>query len=347
MGQRLPRYPTRFLAAFITFLMLLLIGTAGYYWLEEMSLVNALYMTVITISTVGFGEVHTLSSTGRLFTIGLIVGGGGLAAFSITTAADFFMSGEWRTFWLHRRYAQMLSTLKDHVIVCGFGRVGHHVAEELTDEGVPFVVIDNNPDRIAHAQKHHYLAMEGNAANETTLREVGIENARAMITAVGTDAENVFITLTARSLRPDIFIAARANYEDSEPKLLSAGANRTILPYQISGKRMVTTVLRPNVADFLDEVSHAGGLELLLEQINIDEGSVLDGQTLSEAQLGSRLGVTVLACRKPDGTYGTHPGPNMTLQSGTLIIVLGTRHQIQELLKLAKPDGKTGSTGTG
>jgi voltage-gated potassium channel len=303
-----------------------------------MSIVDALYMTVITISTVGFGEVRALSPMGRMFTITLILGGGGLAAFSVTVAVDFLMSGEWRVYWQTRRRFQMLSELTDHVIVCGFGRVGRHVADELAAESVPFIVVDTDEDQVAHAQKRGYLTITGNAANENLLQKVGIDRARAMVAAVDSDAENVFITLTARSLNPNVYIVARANYEDSESKLISAGANRTMMPYHISGKRIVTTLIRPSVADFLDEVVHAGGLELFLEEVRVEPGSMLAGKTISELQVRNQLGVTVLACRTQDGKFDTRIGPKTVIQSDGLLIVLGTREDLQEMMKLAQTD---------
>jgi voltage-gated potassium channel len=331
------RFPNRFILAFVILIALILVGTSGYHWLEGMSIIDALYMTIITISTVGFGEVRTLSPLGRVFTITLILGGGGLAAFSISAGVDFIMSGEWRAYWNTRRRFRMLSELTEHVIVCGFGRVGRHVSDELAAENVPFIVIDTDEDRIAHAQKQGYLTITGNAANEALLQKVGIEQARAMVAAVDSDAENVFITLTARSLNPNIYIVARANYDDSEPKLLSAGVNRTIMPYHISGKRIVTMLVRPSVADFLDEVAHAGGLELVLEEVRIKPGSKLAGKTISDAQVRSQLGVTVLACRNQEGNFDTRIGPDTILKPDGLLIVLGTREQLREMLKLAQP----------
>lgn len=331
------RFVNRLVQALVILFLLLVIGTSGYSMLEGFPVVDALYMTVITISTVGFGEIRPLSSVGRLFTIFLIIGGGGLAAFAVSTMVEFLVTGQWREYWIRRRKLRMLSSLDKHAIVCGFGRVGRHVSDELAAEGVPFVVLDIDPDRIEHAERKGYLAIQGNAANEKVLHDAGIAKARAMVAAVASDAENVFIVLTARSLNPNIYIVSRANYEDSEPKLLRAGANHTIQPYRISGKRMVTMLMRPNVADFLDEISHAGGLELLLEQVQIAPGSPLVGQTLQEAEIGSRLGVTVLACRSQDGVFHTPPGPGTVLKAHTSMIALGTREQLRALMQLANP----------
>jgi voltage-gated potassium channel len=277
-----------------------------------------------------------LSPLGRVFTIALILGGGGLAAFALTAAVDFIMSGQWRVYWDTRRRFRMLSELSQHVIVCGFGRVGRHVAEELAAEDVPFIVVDTDNDRVAHAQKRGYLTITGNAANETLLQKVGIERARAMVAAVDSDAENVFITLTARSLNPNIYIIARANYEESEPKMISAGANRTMMPYHISGRRIVTMLVRPSVVDFLDEVVHAGGLELFLEEVRIDLDSEIAGRTIADTQLRNQIGVTVLACRNQEGEFDTRVGPDTVLQPGGLLIVLGTREHLREMMKLAR-----------
>jgi len=304
--------------------------------LEGMDLVDSLYMTVITISTVGFGEVRQLSAVGRLFTIGLIIGGGVIVAYSLSVSAEFFMTGEWRRIMVTRRHTRMLSKLNDHVIVCGFGRVGRRVSDELTQEDVPFVVVDTRPERVQHAEELGYVAIVGNAANEAMLKEAGIDKARALIAAVNSDAENVFIILTARNLNSNIQILARANYEDSEPKMIRAGADRTIVPYDISGKRMVTMLMRPSVADFLDEVAHVGGLELLLEQIKIEPDSPLAGKTISETNFRTEMGVAILACRSPQGVFNMHPGPQTLIEPNGLLLVLGTREQLREMIKFAK-----------
>jgi len=301
-----------------------------------MESLDAVYMTIITISTVGFGEVKPLSPGGRLVTIGLIIGSAGLAAYTASLAADLLASGEWRARWAQRKLMRMLSQLTNHVIVCGYGRVGKHVVHELKAEGVPFVVLDTSAENIAHLEELGHLHLRGNAADENVLKQAGIARARGLVAAVNSDAENVFIVLTARSLRADLLIIARANYEDSEPKLLRAGANRLILPYRIAGKRMVTWLMRPAVADFLDEVAHADGLDFFLEQVSLAPNSKLVGQTLAQAQLQNRFGITVLACRDVRGNWSTSPGGEQVLHADAEIIALGTREQLQELIKLAR-----------
>lgn len=335
-SQLFTRIRTRLFLSLVILLFLILIGTAGYAFLEDLSIVDALYMTVITISTVGFGEIKPFSETGRIFTIFLIIGGGGLAAFVISATFDFITSGQWQEYWQQRRRLNVIKTLSQHVIVCGFGRVGRHVSDELKAEGIPFVVVDPDPDRVQHAENRGYLTLKGNAAREDILTLAGIHKARGMVVAVNSDAENVFIVLTARSLNESIYIVSRANYEDSEPKLLRAGANRTIEPYLIGGKRMVTMLMRPSVADFLDEVAHAGGLELVLEQIKILPGSFLDGKKIAESGISANFGVTVLACRAASGKFLTPPGPNTLLVGDLSIIVLGTREQLKKLMQAAQ-----------
>lgn len=330
------RYPNRLVLAFFSFLMLILIGTLGYHWLEEMDMVDSLYMTVITISTVGFGEVRELSHLGRMFTIGLILGGGIIVAYSLSASAEFLMSGEWRRILERRRHSRMLSDLSDHVIVCGFGRVGRRVSIELKQEDVPFIIVDTDAERVEHAWELGYVAVVGNAANEQMLHEAGIEKARALMAAVSSDAENVFIILTARSLNADLQIIARANYEDSEPKMIRAGADRTIVPYTISGKRMVTMLMRPGVADFLDEVAHVGGMELLLEQIHVMPNSLLANKTIAEMSVRSSMGITILACRHTDGRFENHPGPETLIEPDGILLVLGTRDQLRDMKKFAR-----------
>ena len=313
-----------------------LIGVAGYRWIEGWSLLDALFMTVITLSTVGFGEVHPLSPAGRVFTMGLIVTGGVFAAFALSNLAHFFFSGEWRAHWENKRRLRMLNELSNHVIVCGYGRVGRNVVSELKAEGLPFVVLDLNADKIAAIEEAGHLAVHGDAAHESKLKEAGIDRARGLVAAAKSDAENVFIVLTARSLRSGLSIVARADVEESEPKLLRAGANRVILFYHITGRRLVTMLVRPDVADFLDEVSHTSGMELLLEQIQIAPSSPLAGRTLAEVQASHELDLTVLACKHADGHWNTRPRGSTLVETGAQVIALGTIEQLQKLIELAR-----------
>jgi voltage-gated potassium channel len=331
-----PRNPLTYLFRTVLALLILAgIGVAGFHLLEGFSLVDSLYMTVITISTVGFGEVRTLSPAGRLFTIGLILGGVGIAAYTLTTVMEYLVSGRWHASWVKRRERKMLDALEGHIIVCGFGRVGRFVAQDLKAEEIPFVILEKDPERMELTRRFGYLALQGNAANENLLDEAGIRRARGLVAAVDSDAENVYITLTARGLNPRLYIIARANFEESESKLLRAGADRVLLPYRISGKRMVTMLLRPEVADFLDEVAFAGGVELLLEQVKVGGKSALRGMTLAEARSALQADVTVVAYKDSGSVKNMRPGPETRLMEGMQLLVLGTRDDLRRLLQMA------------
>jgi len=331
-----PRLFDRFVPIVAGLLVLPAIGVAGYCWIEGWPVLDALYMTVITLSTVGYTEVHPMSSAGRIFTMGLIAGGGVLAAYALTQVAQIVFSGELRSSWVAQKRRRMLAELSQHFIVCGYGRVGRNVVTELQSEQLPFVVIEPQPEKVATVQESGALAVQGDAAVEGVLRQAGIERARGLVACAKTDADNVFIVLTARSLRPDLIIVARADVEESEAKLRRAGASRVILPYHITGRRMVTMLVRPDVADFLDEVSHTSGLELVLEQIQIAPTSPLAGLALAVAQARHDFDVTVLACKHADGQWNTRPHSETVVQPGCQLIALGTLPNLQKLLALAR-----------
>lgn len=325
----------RVLIVLAALLLLLLVGTSGYRLLEGMDTIDALYMAVITLSTVGFGEVQELSAEGRLFTIILIIAGGVVVTYGLGMAGEFFFSGEWQVHLEHRRKRKMLLQLQGHTIVCGYGRIGRYVVAELHTRRLPFVIIERDTAKVQRIKQEGYLAIHGDAADETQLHTARIERAHSLVAATSSDAENVFMVLTARSLHPDLLIIAQANSDLSEPKLRWAGANRVILPFSISGRRIVTLLFYPDVADFLDEVMYAENIELLMEQVHIAPTSPLAGQTLGQVHLRSRFGVTVLACRMPDEQLNTTPSAETVLEAGSKLIVMGTPEQLQTFSRVA------------
>jgi voltage-gated potassium channel len=274
-----------------------------------------------------------------MFTILLIVGGGGIAAYSLSTAAEFVLTGEWRVHLEKRKQQQTLSKLTDHTIVCGYGRMGTHVVQELLAQNMPFVVIEPDAEKVAQIDAMGSLALQGDASYEDNLRMAGIERARSLVSVASSDAENVFIVLTARSMRSELVIISRANSDESEEKLLRAGANRVILPYRITGRRLVALLIRPDVADFLDEVMHASQLELIVDQVQVSPESPLAGQTIQQAELRNRFGITVLACRLPNDHINTSPSAETEIQAGSYLIVLGTPEQLQQLQEVARNSG--------
>jgi voltage-gated potassium channel len=331
-----PRNPLAYLIRTVFALILLVgIGVAGYRLLEGFSLLDSLYMTVITLTTVGFGEVHVLTPAGRVFTMLLILGGGGIAAYTLSASVDYFASGQWSAHWAARRNRKMLDSLSGHIIVCGFGRVGRFVAQDLKSEGLPFVILEKDSERLELTRRGGYLALQGNAANENLLEQAGIRRARGLVAALDSDAENVYITLTARGLNPDLYIVARANFEESESKLLRAGASRVLLPYSLSGRRMVTMLLHPEVADFLEEVSHSGGMELLLEQVKVGRSSRLEGLSLAQAKIDLGLNVSVLAFKNPGAAANQRPDPDTRFAEGMQVFAFGTRDDLRRLIELA------------
>ena len=337
--QPVVRHPFyHFLGALVVLLLLMGVGTLGYWWIERMSWLDALYMTVITLSTVGYGEVHPLSPHGRLFTIGLIAGGGALAAYAAGTAIEYLSSGEWRDFLEARRETRMLRGMQDHYLICGFGRVGRHVTQELIDQGLHVAVIDSDSQVLSRLKSLQISTIVGNASDEAVLTEAGILQAKGLVACASSDAENLLIVLTARLMNPRLQIVARAIDEASEFKLKKAGADRVVLPYQLAAFRTITCLVRPAVADFLWEVARVGGLELFLEQIPLREGSCLVGQTLAQAQLRNRFNVTIVGCRLPDGTLSVRPTAETVLEAGKELIALGTHEELKAFARLASGD---------
>ncbi len=316
-------------------LLLFLLSTVGYMLLEGFSPVEAIYMTVITLSTVGFGEVRPLSTVGRLFTVGVIIIGVGTGAYLFGTLAEYIVAGELTGTLRQRRMMQKLAQLQEHYIVCGFGRVGEQVALELHRQGLPLVVVDMDPAVMEHCDRHGIPYVIGDATEDETLRQAGIERARGLVAVLDSDADNVFVVLSARTLNPNLMIVARAATENTERKLLKAGADRVVSPYTMAGHRLVSLLLRPNVIHFLDTALRSRDLELWLEEIEIHENSFLVGQTLEEAQIRTRTGANVLAIIRPAERRLVDWSPQLRLQGGDVLIVLGRQEQLAALAALA------------
>ncbi|NTV02568.1 MAG: potassium channel protein [Chlorobiaceae bacterium] len=324
-----------FSLSIISVTLLLATGTAGYMIIEEMSPLDAVYMTVITVATVGFREVHPLSDGGKLFTVLLIIGGTGLFFFTLTNVAVFLLSGEWRAHWEQQRNQRMLRKLNDHFIVCGYGRLGGNVAEELKAKGIPFVVIDNTIEPVLRARDNGDLAIKGNAADESVLVDAGLHRANGLIAAAGNDAENVFIVLTAKNLKPDLHIVARADCEESESKLLRAGAEKVVMLYRSAGKRMANLLIEPELEEYLDELSDASNLNLRIAQFLISETSPLIGKSFQELDLYNNHRINVVGYKLPGGELHTTPRPAEIIQKQGTIIAIGRGGDLEILNSLA------------
>jgi voltage-gated potassium channel len=320
----------RLLFAIYAFIIIVAIGVIGYMVIEGWSFLDSIYMTITTITTVGFKEVHPLSEAGRIFSILLIIGGVGGALYILTTIMGHFIESQFDLG--RRRMKNKITRLKNHYILCGYGRVGEAIAQTFSEEGTPFVIISNNEQHVARAEKEGYLAIFGDATSDDVLEEAGIKRAYGLVSAVGSDTDNTFITLSAREARPDLFIEARSSSPESESKLRRAGANRVISPHAIGGRRMAMLALRPAVVDFIDTVIYGRGRELQLETVDVVSGSSLIGQTMGQAK--GRAGITALAMRKQDGTLIANPPDEDLIEEGDRLIVIGTKQRLAALEKI-------------
>ncbi len=311
---------------------LLTLGTSGYMLLEGWSFVDALYMTVITITTIGFGEIKPLSTLGRVFTLGLIAIGVITATYSISTVIESLTSTEFREHLRGQRRRKQLTKITNHCIICGFGRMGRSLAGEMKARNAPFIVIDQDQEAIERCDQLNLPAICGNAADERILHEAGIERASSLVAAANSDAENVFIVLSAKSIKPDLHIIARCNSEASIPKLEKAGASMVISPYSIAGRRIAQMLTHPNITSFLDGVLEFGDQQMRLEEFVIGQNSPLAGLTLLEA----KLKVAVLAVLHPEQTLLSHPNAETKLLPGAAIIVMGIDHELNKLAQIVK-----------
>ena len=309
-------------------------GVIGYVVIEDWSVVDALYMTIITVTTVGYDEVHPLTTTGRIFSIFLIVGGVSGALYALTGIAGYIIEGHLGTTLGRRRMERTIAKLKEHFILCGYGRVGQEIARIFTEEGVPFVIVDKDQESIATAEKDGYLYMLGDATSDEVLKEAGIERARGLVIAVGNDADSVYITLSARGLRPDLFIEARSSSSMAGAKLKKAGADRIISPYSLGARRMAQLALRPIVVDFIDTVISLRGRELQMENIVVGSDSALAGLTIEE--IHRRTKAAILAIGKKGGKLLANPQGEETIESGDRLITLGTKKQLAALEEICE-----------
>ena len=303
-------------------------GTIGFHLTEGWPLWHAFYVTVLGITTV---DLPPLSVAGQAFTVVLLLAGVSTALYTFTLLATVVVEGGLPKRLQRRRVARMLSTIKDHFIVCGYGRIGSIVAERFRQQGVAYVVVERDPERLQAAIDAGALAVEADASREEALKRVGIDRARGLIAAVGTDAENVYAVLTARVLRPDLFIVGRAETEDATEKLKRAGADRVISPYQIGAVQIAQTALRPAVVEFVELATSTSNLELAIEQVTIAPKSPLANHSIIEANLRQRFGVIVVGIQREDRRMEFNPEPDTSIRSGDRLVVLGRPDSLKQL----------------
>lgn len=318
----------------VLLMVILAIGTAGYMLIEGWSFIDGLYMSVTAVTTVGFREVHELSTAGRVFTILLVLFGVGVAFYILTALVAAIIEGDLRLLFGARRMRSALERVSDHFIVCGYGRVGEEVCQELKQRKVAFVVVDVDAGAVERARGDGMLAVQGDATDEDTLRTAGIERCRALIAASDSDAANTFITLTARGLRSDVFLVARVSTLSVEAKLRQAGANRVVSPYTMGGRRLALAAVQPIMADFIDIVRGPQGNRILAEFL-VDEDSGLAGRGLAQA-LSSCKDVVALGVRDSEGAMTVGPAASTLLKLGDRLLVVGEEDDLRGIGALSR-----------
>jgi voltage-gated potassium channel len=315
-------------------------GTLGYTLIEGWTPFEALYMTVITLATVGFREVHDLSDEGKVFTIALIVFGAGIIAYAVGSLVQFMVEGQLRLILGRKKLEKQISKLQGHYIICGYGRIGTLIGKEFSARPLPFVVVEKDPALMEKLANDGVLYVRGDATDDDTLIAAGIRHAKGLITAVTSDTENVYITLTARGLNPDLFILARSGEEGSEKKLRRAGATKVVSPYTIGASRMAQAILRPSVVDFIEIATAGQNLELQLEEIRVTLKSSLINKTLVTSGIRRDLGIIIVGIKKVDGRMLFNPPPSTLIEAGDILITLGEPTATQNLENIA--NGATG-----
>jgi voltage-gated potassium channel len=317
------RLARRFLYIALAIGSTLLIGTVGFTLIDHYPPFDAFYMTLTTMTTVGYAEIHPLSHAGRIFNSLLIFFGVTTIFIAIGAMTQTIIEVEFGDVIASRRKKRMIDQLKNHYIICGFGRVGRGAAEELHRAGVPFVVVDNDPARVERAISAGMLAAAADATRDDTLRSVGIERALGLVAALATDADNLFVLLSAKGLNPRIYVAVRAAEEEAEDKMRRAGADAVFAPYSMTGHRLAQSLLRPHVLQFLDLTTKEIGIDVAIEQIRVSETSQMVSKSIREMQLGRDFGVIVLAIRAADGKMLFNPPADTAVHGGDFLIVMG------------------------
>ena len=315
------------------------VGVTGYMVLERWSFEDASYMTVITVATVGYGEVRPLDHAGRWFTMALILGGMGTLLYALSSLTAFIVEGELGSLLRRSKMTKQIGKLDGHFIVCGAGRVGACILTELVKTGNKVVVVDQEPTHLEawRDKDPGVLVLEGDATSDAVLESAGVVRAKGLLASLHADKDNLFVVLSARSLSPGLRIVARADEESSRDKLMKAGADAVVFPHHIGGLRMASEMLRPNVVDFLDTMLREKSGALRVEEVQLEAACGLEGRSLSEADVGGRTGAVLVALRHPDRRFEFNPASSRVLAAGDVLVVIGDRDQVASLRRLAGP----------
>jgi voltage-gated potassium channel len=311
-------------------LAILFLGSLGYVWLEGWSFFDALYMTVTTLATVGYREVHPLSRPGQVYNMILILSGMGVLFYIVTSLARVVVEGEIAEALGKRKLLKQIKKLSGHYIICGFGRIGEIIARQLKERDVPLVIVESNTEHLARLEEAGYYVVTGDATKEEVLVEAGIERARGLVSVVHSDASNVYIVLTARSLNPRLYIVARAEEAGAEQKLKRAGADKVESPYEMGGRKMAHAILRPTVTTFMELAMHEG-VEWSMEEIVVSETSPMLGLPLKDSGIRQKYELIVVAIKRADGEMLFNPTPRTLIQAGDTLILIGMRKNLEAL----------------
>jgi len=328
--------PRRLVLVALAILCTLAFGTAGFVIIEGYPVFDAFYMTLTTVTTVGYGEIRTLSHAGRIFNSFLISFGVLVIFLAIGAMTQTAIELELNQFFGKRRVKNMIEKLEGHYIVCGFGRLGRGAADELRRAGVPFVVIDRDEERVERAMKLGMLSVAADASSDETLRDVGIERAKGLIATLASDADNLFLILSVKALNSRLHLAARVDAEASEQKMRRAGADFVFAPYYSTGHRMAQALLKPHVHQFINFATQDAGLDVNIEQVQVSTRSSFADRTLAEMHVRQELGVIVLAIRKAAGEMLFNPPSEMKIVAGDHLIVMGEAGRLQRLEQLLR-----------
>ncbi|MEN8224856.1 MAG: potassium channel protein [Bacteroidota bacterium] len=322
----------KILTAITILFIIMIVGVSGYMIIEGDNFINSFYMTVITISTVGFGEIHNLSIAGKIFTILLILSSFGTYAYAISLITTYFVEGQLAGFFVGGRNKSKVRKMDNHIIICGYGRNGEQAAHELNAHKHPFVIVESDHDNIMHHLNEDYRFVEGDATNDDVLEKANIKTAKALVTTLPNDADNLFVTLTARSLNKDIIIISRASNESSEKKLKVAGVNNVVMPERVGGAHMATLIAKPDIMEFLDKLSVHGEAPTNLEEIICSDlpPKVLD-HSINEIGIRKKTGANIIGFKTPDGEFILNPSPELKVAKGSKLFVLGTPDQIAKM----------------
>jgi len=326
----------RFALATCALLVVLLAGTLGFHWILGEDYVSAFYRVLVTVSLTGL-DTKPAGHAGEIFTIAVLVAGVAIFLYVADAIVEMIARGVFTGARQERRKRKLIEKLRDHHVICGYGRVGQRVAREFRDAGVPYVVVDFSEVALEAARERGDLIVEGRGTEDANLREAGIEQARGLVASSDSDVDNLYITLSARTLRPDLLIVARASTEDAAEKLLRAGADRIVQPYDTAGQEMAKLVLKPQVAVFLELLSSHGGPDLRFEEIEVSASCGQVGRTIRDLRVRAETGALIVGLRRRDGGYDTTPSPDTRLEDGDMLIVVGTAEELRAVEDLFAP----------